>query len=361
MNRPLSAFRASILALVLCGACGSNPGTPPRDASDAASRDTAVGDLRTMPLSETGAVSDTASPAQRDASTVDTIGAEASLSDARGADQIAPTDGTSVSEDATYAADAAPDQRPVDIEVGAEAPVAGDVLSDAGPWRSSGIAILSSNSTLTTLSIADRDGLAIVRDGCVHSGSADVQLVKPLSGDVAFPSAPQSGGEVVLLDRGNGTITWVNGSTCAVLRQLSVGGFHPRPTDLIAGLPGGKTYVIRSNMNPTDPGEGGDVLIIDSQTQAVRGRIDLRAHASLTNAPQAPLLPMPQRALVAKGKVFVVLGNSSADGQTGGVGRIVAIDPMTDTVTSAVDVSGLKGCSTIAPYDPKRGQVRSHL
>ena len=53
----------------------------------------------------------------------------------------------------------------------------------------------------------------------------------------------------------------------------------------------------------------------------------------------------PDRALFVRGKVYVSLANRSADGKTVGRGRVVVVDPATDTVSATIDLPAFKACS----------------
>jgi hypothetical protein len=223
-------------------------------------------------------------------------------------------------------------------DVGSEAPVA---------TRTPGVVILSSDRKSTSISIGAIEGTGLVNNNCLHSGSASPKLSAALSGDVVLPSAPQPSHEIALVDRENSTITWAAPDTCEVLRQMNVGtGFAANPYDLI-GAPGDKGYVPRYKSNPGNPAEGSDVLVINTATATVTGRIDLRASAGPSAAPAMPVLPFPTRGVLAGGKVYIALNNFSVDYSVAGPGRLVVIDPATDTVTGTIDLGGLKNCGAV--------------
>jgi hypothetical protein len=241
---------------------------------------------------------------------------------------------------------------------------AGDAGTDTAPAATSGVIILSSDRTSSSISLAAPDGTGIIKDHCLHSGSVSPLLSAALSGDVVLPTSAQPSHEIVLLDRKNGTVTWAAPDTCAVLRQVNAGAsasgtFSSNPYDLI-GV-GDKGYVTRYNTNPGNAAEGSDVLVIDTKTGAALGRIDLRASASPSTPPAMPLLPGPTRGVLLDDKVYIALNNLSADYSTAGVGRLAVIDPVTDTVAGTIDLPGLKNCGvvdlTAADATGKRGIV----
>ena len=157
-----------------------------------------------------------------------------------------------------------------------------------------------------------------------------------------LPSQPQRGGQIVLVDRGNTALTFVNPTTCAFDHQISVkGGFEKaNPHDVVI-VSDGKAYVTRYGKNAA-PGsrieEGDDVLMVDPRDGTVGGRIDLSTYATTDN-PAAP-----DRAILAAGKVVVTLNRWNADFYTYAKGSVVIIDPATDRVVQNLLLGDLKNC-----------------
>jgi hypothetical protein len=206
----------------------------------------------------------------------------------------------------------------------------------------SGAAVINSASdySSTSVSLLSAQG-ALVRPDCVHSTTTGTGA-KTISGDVVLPSQPQRGGQVVLIDRGNTALTFVNPTTCAFDRQFSVkGGFNlANPHDVVI-VSNSKAYVTRYGKNAA-PGsrieEGDDVLMVDPRDGTVAGRIDLSAYAS-TDFPASP-----DRAIIAGGKVVVTLNRWNADFFTYDKGSVVIIDPDTDHVVQKLALGNLKNC-----------------
>jgi hypothetical protein len=160
-----------------------------------------------------------------------------------------------------------------------------------------------------------------------------------------LPSQPQRGGEVVLIDRGNTALTFVNPTTCAVSRQFSVkGGFNlANPHDVVI-VSDSKAYVTRYGKNAaaaTPAAAGDDVLIIDPVDGSIDNRIDLSAYAS------ASFPASPNRAVIAAGKVVVTLNRWNATNYTYDVGSLVVIDPASDQVVQHLPLGGLKNCEAL--------------
>ncbi|HEX4457419.1 MAG TPA: hypothetical protein VIA18_05595 [Polyangia bacterium] len=195
-----------------------------------------------------------------------------------------------------------------------------------------GLALVGDDGATTALALVD------------PAASTAASCLGGLSSDVVLPSTPALDHEIVLIDRLNARLSWVTPADCAVARTLAVDtGFAADPHDVVS-LSATKAYVTRAATNPT-PGAsaddaGADLLIIDPSAGTITGRVDLSGQATAGD-----LQAQPDRALLANGKVWVSLGNRSADGKTLGHGRVVAVDPKTDAVALTVDLPALRGCS----------------
>ena len=154
---------------------------------------------------------------------------------------------------------------------------------------------------------------------------------------------------MVLVDRGNSAISWLDPMTCTVKRQLSVKtGFRSNPKDLVA-ISASKAYVPRYETN-TAPGTeandaGDDLLIIDPTAATILGRIDMAPHAAPVEGEM--VFARPDRAVLADNKVFVTLSSMDENFVVSGEGRLVVVDPATDQVTSVLALTGMKGCSAM--------------
>lgn len=220
---------------------------------------------------------------------------------------------------------------------------------DGGASPVRGIVVVHSDYQSSSVSLLDRDG-NLVKDGCMTSGTGNPGLSMTLSEDLALPSQMPPGSPVVIVDRGNATLTWLDPATCAPLGQLAVGtGFTANPHDYVM-LSASKAYVPRYKPNtaatpaPGDFDDGNDLLIVDPDPAQAKllGRIDL-----LPFAP-AGVLPRADRALLIDGTVYVSLNATDAKFSSYATGRIVMVDPSTDQVSGTIDLPGLKDCGTMA-------------
>ncbi|HLK88641.1 MAG TPA: hypothetical protein VKZ18_02035 [Polyangia bacterium] len=221
---------------------------------------------------------------------------------------------------------------------------ADDAAPATDPPAMTGLAVVNSDFSTTSLSILDATG-ALVHPDCVDSATgASGSVTKTISGDAVLPSQPQLGGQVVVIDRGNGALTFVDPQSCTIFRQILVPGVRTNPHDVVMLSPR-KAYVTRydHNLAATDPNlAGNDIAVIDPTSGAQRGRISLDAYAS--SVAGATILARPDRALLVEGKVIVSLDEIDQGFATYGEGRVVVIDPATDTVTAALALTGLANC-----------------
>ncbi len=274
--------------------------------------------------------------------------------------------GNAIHSPAPDAATAASDAPAADIADDAASTADGGADSaeadDSARAEPVGLAVIhgSSDYTSSLLSLVDPATATLVHDNCLNSGSVAPQLSQALSGDVVLPSAPLPGHPLVLIDRHNGALVWVNPADCTVARQLSVStGFVANPHDVVAMTPS-KFYVTRNSTNlsptadPSDLDEGGDLLILDLDLGKAVSRIDLAGYA----AGGVGINPNPDRARVLDGKIYVTLNNLSADMTTqAGPGRVVVVDPTIDKVISVIDLPAFKDCSAIVPVPGKVGAL----
>ena len=198
----------------------------------------------------------------------------------------------------------------------------------------------------TSVSILDPNG-GVIHGDCIDSNPPSGGVIPLISTDVVMPSQPQRGGNLVLIDRGNGFLTTVNPATCQVVRQIIVpgaGGAKTNPHDLVT-VTDHKAYVTRYQPNAaaTSPAQmGNDVLVIDPTTGDFVSRIDVAAYASTVAG--ATILARPDRALIAGGKIVVSLNEIDASYKTYGDGMVIVIDPTTDTIVASVALTGLRDC-----------------
>lgn len=225
-----------------------------------------------------------------------------------------------------------------------------DAAADGDEGGSAGTGLASINNDTgfqaTSVSILDPSG-GVIHGDCIDSNPPNNGVIPLISTDVVLPSQPQRGGDLVLIDRGNGFLTTVSATTCQVTNQIIVpgaGGAKTNPHDLVI-VADHKAYVTRYQPNAaaTSPAQmGNDVVVIDPTTGAFVSRIDVDAYASPVAG--TTILARPDRALIAGGKIVVSLNEADASYKTYGDGKIIVIDPATDGVVVSVTLTGLTDC-----------------
>jgi hypothetical protein len=202
----------------------------------------------------------------------------------------------------------------------------------------------------TDLSQSANIGLAstsgeMLSPSIVSTASLPTGFTTALGGDIAFPSTPSSGDDVVILDRyPRSVLTWVNLATAVVRSQLSVAtGFSANPHDYVP-VSQRKAYVTRFNSN-ADPGRepydaGGDLLSIDPSIPSITGRVDVAGSFPKS----AGFTVHPDRALQVGSRVYVVLPYYDP-AYNSGDSWVAAIDPTSDAVIDSIRLSAVSGCS----------------
>lgn len=219
-----------------------------------------------------------------------------------------------------------------------------------------GISVISSDYQSTAVAFVDWKG-RVISPRVITSGSADVALSAPLSGDVVAPTTATSKAETAMLDRGPASVvTWIDLATGKPRAQLSVRtGFAANLQDYVQ-IGDDLGFVTRLDPNATpgrEPFDGGsDVLVVDPRAPAITGRIGLE-DALVGEDPT--LLARPSRLLVAGGRLVVLLGVLSSDFQAAGDARVVVIDTKTLAVSEIVRLEGLQNCQAMALAPSRKG------
>ena len=214
------------------------------------------------------------------------------------------------------------------------------------------LVVVSTDYASTSVAIVGFDG-TVHAPAILTSGSEAPGLSVALSGDVVAASERATDGRVVLIDRYPASaITWLEPRAPEAPTQLDVQtGFASNPQDVL-DLGDGRALVARYESN-LDAGRepfdaGSDLLVVDTRTPAVVGRIDLGP--AMTGA--APgILPRPARLRRVGDRVAVLLAAYSADFSDSADARVALVDPAQGTVDGFVVLDGLRGCSAfdVAP------------
>jgi hypothetical protein len=222
---------------------------------------------------------------------------------------------------------------------------------DAGPPLvcPKALVVTDSDYMSTNVSVLSNTG-AVLSGSIISSAATPPGLTAALSGDVVLPLATPASGDIVLIDRGNAAIVWIDPATAKVIKDVSVAtGFKSDPQDYLE-LSATKAYVTRYADNATPGAQpfdtGGDIVILDTTKGTVTGRIDLH------DADDGVLWPRPDRMLAIGGEVWVSLERVDANFMLApGDARIAGIDPTKDARTFTLDIPNLAECAgmTLSP------------
>jgi len=207
-----------------------------------------------------------------------------------------------------------------------------------------GFVIVHSDYSTSSVSAVDTDGKVLAKT-LVTSGSRPPGLSLALGADTVLPSQVQRGEEIVLIDRSNHALHWLNLERAEVTRQVSVGpgGFAANPYDYVRV--DSKLALVTRFASNEDPGneefdEGGDLLALNPKDGSLIGRVDFNYLTESVGG----LQPRPSNLALRDDQVYVVLG--FLDGAFSALenSRLAKVNPEQLTVESTLDL-GLRNCS----------------
>lgn len=224
---------------------------------------------------------------------------------------------------------------------------------EPAPWA---IAMVSSDYAASEIGILSRKEGALFHEAVFDSARTAPGLSAALSGDVVLPSAPNAFSWLFLIDRyPNAAVTLLDAQTFKPLVQFSVGtGYSANPQDLLV-IDAHTAYVTRLNPNP-HPGRqpydaGDDILIVDPQSGAIKGRIALPEEGKSPNGHAYSWRPCRLRRV---GRfVYASLNHLSNDFREAGAAALARIDPAEHRVERVFTFPGLANPVGLS-YDPDR-------
>ncbi len=219
-----------------------------------------------------------------------------------------------------------------------------------------GIVTVNSDYTDTTVSVVDRlSGTLAVAELASSAGSAG--LSSPLSGDVVPARTPNPFGDIILIDRGNANLTFVDPGTGQIEDQFSArtntGDPSPNPSDALV-VAGGQIYVSRQGRYNTgaasafDNQNSNDVVKMDSVTGVLTEvpAFDFNTAFGAAGTGQVGTVgndyARPNRLLwIGSYVVAILLNMDGGFNGTGGTGLVAILDPATDTLVDATPTTPL--------------------
>ena len=166
---------------------------------------------------------------------------------------------------------------------------------------------------------------------------------KTISGDAVLPSQPQLGGDIVIVDRGNGALTFVDPAGCFIARQIAIpGGARPIRTTWSSCR---STKPTSPDIRPTCPPTRSWPATTSSPSIPTTGGY-LRGSTSTRTRPRARC---QGAGAPRSGDHRRRAGGRVAEPDRRGVrgygdGGVVVIDPARDKVVAGVSLPGLSDC-----------------
>ena len=207
----------------------------------------------------------------------------------------------------------------------------------------SGILVVGSDYVSTDIYAADAS--AGLSDVLLNSGSQTSVLSTAISGDVIMSgSASRVTHEAVLIDRTNGTLTFLDTEdNFAVLRQFTVGQAGDNPYDY-AQVTDDTAFValyFATYLQIIDPRDGQSKATVDLSEQV--------AQSDSTTATETT--PNASSLVRAGDTLYVVLENGTPDYSANGTAVVVGISLADHSIISRTELSGKENC-TSAVYAP---------
>ncbi len=185
-------------------------------------------------------------------------------------------------------------------------------------------------------------------DGALLSTSFISTANSKMSWDIAAPSSPVTGDDMVFLDRTFGLVTWVNVRTAVIRAQLHVDGdeLGKNPWDYLPISPE-KAYVARYDRWPGNS-KHGDVIVVNPETSTVTTKVDKRIPvAASISLPDSSYSVHPARGVVVGDRAYLTTVNATLD-YVYTNSSLVVIDTATDEVVDTRELTGLHDCTGIA-------------
>jgi hypothetical protein len=208
-----------------------------------------------------------------------------------------------------------------------------------------GVTVVLSDYSSTQIALSALDGTT-QSESFVSTASVRTDgLSFALSGDVVVPRQRPDSGRIVLIDSfGTNVLSFLEPTDGRVLAQLPLGtGFNANLRDYLE-VDATRAYVSRFAQNQL-PGrepfdQGSDVLIVDTRSPAILGRIEL------PSTPGFPAHPTGFQRLDER-HVVLTLTRLSADLISGGESSsLIGLDTERDEIVWQLTLEGLKNCGS---------------
>lgn len=210
----------------------------------------------------------------------------------------------------------------------------------AGPFGR-GVVVAGTDYQASNLSLLGVDGKVL---SAVFASTSTTGM----SWDVALPSMPVAGEDVVYLDRTFSLVTWLDVKTAKLRAQLHADGddLGKNPWDYLPISPE-KAYVTRYDRSPGKSLHG-DVIVVNPKTATVTSPIERRIDvAAALSLPEGDYSVHPARGVVIGDRAYVTTVIATLD-YAYTDSQVVEIDTAKDEVVAVTPLDGLHDCTGIA-------------
>lgn len=218
----------------------------------------------------------------------------------------------------------------------------------SGPFGR-GVVLINTDYTSASVALVSFDGQIL---SSAFTGSGE----RLMSGDLAAPTMPVVGDDVVILDRANALVSWFDVRKGETRGQFHVDGDERgrNPWDYLPISPE-KAYVTRYDRWPGKTVHG-DVIVVNPKTASVLSPVEKRIpiEPSLT-LPSEDDWVHPARGVVVGDRAYVTVVVATVDYKYSD-SYLVVIDTNSDAVIEAKPLTGLHDCTSVA-LSPERDRL----
>jgi len=184
-------------------------------------------------------------------------------------------------------------------------------------------------------------------DGALLSVSFTSSYESGMSWDVAAPTMPSLGEDVVFLDRTFHLVTWVGVRTGDIRTQFHVDGddLGRNPWDYLP-ITADKAYVLRYDPVPTKA-DSGDVIVVNPSAATVQSPVEARIDVAGALGLGKTNRVHPARGVVVGDRAYFTTVNATQD-YVYFNSHLVVIDTETDAIVASKEITDLHDCNAIA-------------
>ncbi len=213
-----------------------------------------------------------------------------------------------------------------------------------------GIVAIADGDDSSAISLLDAASGQVSEAEFLHSGTQKASLTTFFSDDVVAASSPGVRNEIVLIDRANSTLTFVDPKTKEIRVQYSVGepGYGANPYDYTA-VSTDTGYVARFGVVLGDNNkiiQGNDILVLNPDNGQALASIDLSVSVTAVPNTTATTYARPGGITLIGQHAYVVLCNQTENFVQADA-SIAVIDIVTHKIVNTLRLDGYRNCGPL--------------